>query len=995
MDLAQKPVYKLDLAAGTSVVNLTTPLVEGDDRAQTFTLELTDKGAPANLDGYSVTAYFGRGKTAEAEADTIPLSGTVSGNVATITLTESCYSRSCYFSMPIRLSNGATGQKRTYLIVRGTVVKSVDGTIIDPDGSVPSLDDIFAQIAVMERSRQAAEEATDEALAAAARADEAREKIQGDLATLSEEIADTRNTSAWWKEGDPTYNALDFDHRKALYAIADIRVKCHIKGKRFYLYGITIDTDGNYNVKMRNTATKNSIEETRLIVLPASETFTTKEYDFGLGVITFYYRTNGMNDYRILGDTDTIELRNVEYTNNPLTDNNGDIDSRVFPKCVINPNVTAITVLRTQNVDNSATGSYYDYYAQYEVTYRNGAIKTFTSASADGVKSGVVVDEFEDFAVYCNADALAMHSTRYATTNISLNLVYADSTDIAWKLSSFKNNLTNDGVKSLPRCDIYKNKVASAENYGKDDVRYHFSLAPFKKLHLYFDYQFTRPLTAVTDDTQIQMFSVGGYAITGLIIRQAISCASGYVFQNASVGADCLGIGRGSLICQPPIHKPYNGKNAFWVRYKGDVSVASNQNIVLSVTSTEITVKHSGGTILETITYTSTDTVDSLLSKIAHSDYMECGFVNSSGHTCGELLIPDENISLVYEFANDGGETYIDAPRIYIPYATDNNWHSIEAIVDIDNQKTYVAFDGLTYESDIVADRITTYDLNIGGGQYNASETPIRIRNLEVNIDSFGDVEIVKSIAPPYSARTQLISSHNPKLLIYEGHGVDVRQDSDPISEGSDSMAISTDRLNVLFESLVSKGYVPVNWNDVIDWKVNRKPLPKRCFVTMFDDYYFDNYVEYEKRLPFEKYNVKAGLAIVSGNKDLDDTMEINGRTYTISKVVDMVMKSGWYPCSHTATHRLIINDKPSELPALLKADALSCNDLGIYSDIIVYPQGLMDNRCLSALEESAFQLGVNIVTDRYNCAATHDMNLTRVELGTRNTLEDVLATIV
>ena len=190
MDLAQKPVYKLDLAAGTSVVNLTTPLVEGDDRAQTFTLELTDKGAPANLNGYSVTAYFGRGKTAEAEADTIPLSGTVSGNVAAITLTESCYSRSCYFSMPIRLSNGATGQKRTYLIVRGTVVKSVDGTIIDPDGSVPSLDDLFAQIAVMERSRQAAEEATEEALAAAARADEAREGIQGDLATLSEELSD-------------------------------------------------------------------------------------------------------------------------------------------------------------------------------------------------------------------------------------------------------------------------------------------------------------------------------------------------------------------------------------------------------------------------------------------------------------------------------------------------------------------------------------------------------------------------------------------------------------------------------------------------------------------------------------------------------------------------------------------------------------------------------------------------------------------------------------
>ena len=211
MDLAQKPVYKLDLAAGTSVVNLTTPLVEGDDRAQTFALELTDKGAPANLKGYSVTAYFGRGKTAEAEADTIPLSGTVSGNVAAITLTESCYSRSCYFSMPIRLSNGATGQKRTYLIARGTVVKSVDGKIIDPDGSVPSLDDLFAQIAVMERSRQAAEEAAEEALAAATRADEAREGIQGDLAALTEDIEHLKEDVGVTEE-----NILDFGVDKTL-----------------------------------------------------------------------------------------------------------------------------------------------------------------------------------------------------------------------------------------------------------------------------------------------------------------------------------------------------------------------------------------------------------------------------------------------------------------------------------------------------------------------------------------------------------------------------------------------------------------------------------------------------------------------------------------------------------------------------------------------------------------------------------------------------------
>lgn len=188
MSIAQNAAYKLDLSHGTSVINLTTPLVEGDDRAQTFRIELLERGKPADLSSCGCTAFFCRGSTKDEEADTIPVPGTVYGNVATVTLTESCYSRSCYFSMPIRLTNANTGQKRTFMIVRGTVVKSVDGKIIDPDGSVPTIDEIFAQIAVMERARQAAEEATAEALDAANKANEAREEFRQEIEDVHRDI---------------------------------------------------------------------------------------------------------------------------------------------------------------------------------------------------------------------------------------------------------------------------------------------------------------------------------------------------------------------------------------------------------------------------------------------------------------------------------------------------------------------------------------------------------------------------------------------------------------------------------------------------------------------------------------------------------------------------------------------------------------------------------------------------------------------------------------
>ena len=170
MSLAQDAVYNIELTSGTSVVNLTAPLVEGDDKAQTFRLKLTKNGSKPNLTSTACTAYFLRSKTQEAEAATIVVPGTISNDEVTVTLPASCYAYSCYFGMHIRLANASTGQKRTVMIVRGTVLKSVDGNVVDPEGSIPSLDDIFAQIAAMEAAADNANAAAEYANQAASSA---------------------------------------------------------------------------------------------------------------------------------------------------------------------------------------------------------------------------------------------------------------------------------------------------------------------------------------------------------------------------------------------------------------------------------------------------------------------------------------------------------------------------------------------------------------------------------------------------------------------------------------------------------------------------------------------------------------------------------------------------------------------------------------------------------------------------------------------------------
>lgn len=170
MSIAQELKYQADLSSGTAVVSINSPLVAGDDRAQTFRVSLTENGSNPNLSNVSCSAYFVRGKTQSHDADTIPLDGEIVGSDALVTLTSGCYTRNCYFALTIKLTNSSTGEKRTILIARGTVMKSQDGSLVDPDGTIPTLDDIFAQIEAMEAATDNANNAAEYANQAASAA---------------------------------------------------------------------------------------------------------------------------------------------------------------------------------------------------------------------------------------------------------------------------------------------------------------------------------------------------------------------------------------------------------------------------------------------------------------------------------------------------------------------------------------------------------------------------------------------------------------------------------------------------------------------------------------------------------------------------------------------------------------------------------------------------------------------------------------------------------
>lgn len=116
----------VDLAQGyTPVVWPNALMVSGDVGAHTWRLTVLDNGVPADLSGANITGSFLR-----ADGNTVLVSGTVSGNVASVTLTNVCYAVEGKLVGTMRaVISGATV---TLAAVVYTVKLLTSGDVVDP-----------------------------------------------------------------------------------------------------------------------------------------------------------------------------------------------------------------------------------------------------------------------------------------------------------------------------------------------------------------------------------------------------------------------------------------------------------------------------------------------------------------------------------------------------------------------------------------------------------------------------------------------------------------------------------------------------------------------------------------------------------------------------------------------------------------------------------------------------------------------------------------------
>ena len=139
-DLSHAYAFTVDLDAGLlkPVVNMS--IGAGDSMGDTIAVTVKRGGAAVTLSDVSCKAYFIR-----ADGGTVYINGSISGNVATVTLPEECYAYDGAFSLSIKLEDDDFSVTMLYLT--GAVILTDSGRVIDPGTMFPSYTDLMAIIA--------------------------------------------------------------------------------------------------------------------------------------------------------------------------------------------------------------------------------------------------------------------------------------------------------------------------------------------------------------------------------------------------------------------------------------------------------------------------------------------------------------------------------------------------------------------------------------------------------------------------------------------------------------------------------------------------------------------------------------------------------------------------------------------------------------------------------------------------------------------------------
>lgn len=180
---------EVDLDKGVQKTPLRCLFAEEDNLGHRFDISVMRSGVNVDLTGGNVFGYLIRYR----DQSTVPITGTVSGNHALLTLNEACYAQTGQFSLVIKVV--LNGARHAIFCGDGSITRSRTDSIVDTWNVIPSLDELLAKIDAIDKATSAAQSATTAANTAASNANTAASNANT-AAGVSNAAASNANSKA-------------------------------------------------------------------------------------------------------------------------------------------------------------------------------------------------------------------------------------------------------------------------------------------------------------------------------------------------------------------------------------------------------------------------------------------------------------------------------------------------------------------------------------------------------------------------------------------------------------------------------------------------------------------------------------------------------------------------------------------------------------------------------------------------------------------------------
>lgn len=179
----------VDLARGIDKVEVwpRALMYVGDKNAHTWNVTILDNGVPSKISG-GVTGYFIR-----HDGTTVYVHGNLEGNVASVTLDDDCYAFEGDLRAMMRIASGESIITISALLFQ--VRHGITDQIIDPGDTIPTLDELLAQIENVRSAASAVNDAIEKANSAAENADIATQNAN-DATTKAKDATSSATNAA-------------------------------------------------------------------------------------------------------------------------------------------------------------------------------------------------------------------------------------------------------------------------------------------------------------------------------------------------------------------------------------------------------------------------------------------------------------------------------------------------------------------------------------------------------------------------------------------------------------------------------------------------------------------------------------------------------------------------------------------------------------------------------------------------------------------------------